>query len=590
MKHKTYILFISFIFFASALSQVQNDNVQIEVQGSVKSRDTYTAIAGVEVSTDRGAYTITNSLGEYKIRVVKGDVLIFRAPDLQTVRHQVTSDERVDVLVEGYVKSRISKLNKTTYKVFLDSAQYYKKTDIEKSIEFVIQAITTLGKGSNKSQLAESYKILGDIYQYHKQYDLAIDNFNYSLELKKTVETTLLLGETYVLNKNNEEAALVLSPLLEMRKLIPYQKVRLYELLGDAAKGKNQTQKAISNYNESLKVAEKNQIAPKITDLNSKIAEIYALVDRLQTAEGFYNNSLSLSEEQNPKRAIQEKEKVADFYNSKRRFDDEIQLRKKTLVVKKDATRKLSEVYRNQGDFTKALETYQAYVAVVDSLYVRKEQEISMAARLNREITTKQNRISSLEQDRELSQSKYSLARTEQQLFEESNKRQKGIIYSLVGAMALLALTAFFFYHSNKQQKLSNNLLALKSLRTQMNPHFIFNALNSVNHYIAKSDERSANRFLSDFSVLMRTVLENSFKKINEETIQISITDNGIGRKKSEALKTANQKKQRSKGMGNIKKRIGILNEMHKNKVDVTIKDLYNEGTGTKVALQLKKD
>jgi tetratricopeptide (TPR) repeat protein len=727
MKHKTYILFISFIFFASALSQVQNDNVQIEVQGSVKSRDTYTAIAGVEVSTDRGAYTITNSLGEYKIRVVKGDVLIFRAPDLQTVRHQVTSDERVDVLVEGYVKSRISKLNKTTYKVFLDSAQYYKKTDIEKSIEFVIQAITTLGKGGNKSQLAESYKILGDIYQYHKQYDLAIDNFNYSLELKKTVETTLLLGETYVLNKNNEAAALVLSPLLEMRKLIPYQKVRLYELLGDAAKGKNQTQKAISNYNESLKVAEKNQIAPKITDLNSKIAEIYALVDRLQTAEGFYNNSLSLSEEQNPKRAIQEKEKVADFYNSKRRFDDEIQLRKKTLqeldkipekavveqqglaisdsitaqrinykiasayvaqdkydeaipylqrsivqadgeddlVVKKDATRKLSEVYRNQGDFTKALETYQAYVAVVDSLYVRKEQEISMAARLNREITTKQNRISSLEQDRELSQSKYSLARTEQQLFEESNKRQKGIIYSLVGAMALLALTAFFFYRSNKQQKLSNNLLALKSLRTQMNPHFIFNALNSVNHYIAKSDERSANRFLSDFSVLMRTVLENSeedfipltkelellqlyvklehsrfpdkfdfdikieegldvdafkippmllqpyienaiwhglrykdekgflnidFKKINEETIQISITDNGIGRKKSEALKTANQKKQRSKGMGNIKKRIGILNEMHKNKVDVTIKDLYNEGTGTKVALQLKKD
>ena len=43
-----------------------------------------------------------------------------------------------------------------------------------------------------------------------------------------------------------------------------------------------------------------------------------------------------------------------------------------------------------------------------------------------------------------------------------------------------------------------------------MNPHFIFNALNSVNNYIAKSDERSANRFLSEFSVLMRSVLENS--------------------------------------------------------------------------------
>ena len=43
-----------------------------------------------------------------------------------------------------------------------------------------------------------------------------------------------------------------------------------------------------------------------------------------------------------------------------------------------------------------------------------------------------------------------------------------------------------------------------------MNPHFIFNALNSVNNYIARKDERSANRYLSDFAFLMRSVMENS--------------------------------------------------------------------------------
>ena len=53
---------------------------------------------------------------------------------------------------------------------------------------------------------------------------------------------------------------------------------------------------------------------------------------------------------------------------------------------------------------------------------------------------------------------------------------------------------------------------------------------------------------------------------------------------------TKNQKKQRSKGMGNIKKRVAILNEMYKNKVDVTISDLYEDETGTKVTLHLKKD
>ena len=47
-------------------------------------------------------------------------------------------------------------------------------------------------------------------------------------------------------------------------------------------------------------------------------------------------------------------------------------------------------------------------------------------------------------------------------------------------------------------------------MRSQMNPHFIFNALNSVNSFIAVNDERNANRYLSEFSVLMRSVLENS--------------------------------------------------------------------------------
>ena len=335
------------------------------------------------------------------------------------------------------------------------------------------------------------------------------------------------------------------------------------------------------------------------------------------------------------------------------------------LVVQKDATRKLSEVYRYKGDFDKAFENYQKYGIIVDSLYVLKEQEISRLARLNREIISKQNRISSLEQERELSQSKYNLAVTEQQLFEERNKRQLWVIYSLLFAMLLLALAAFFYYRNNNQQKLANNLLALKSLRSQMNPHFIFNALNSVNNYIAKNDERNANRFLSEFSTLMRTVLENSeedfiplskelellqlyvklehsrfpdkfdyevdidegvdiqrfeippmllqpyienaiwhglrykkekgFLKIKafqptSDLLQIEIQDNGIGRKQSKALKTQNQKKQRSKGMGNIKKRITILNEMYKNKVDVTITDLFQDGMGTKVVLVLKAD
>ncbi len=719
---------------ASGYSQISQTASNFELQGVVREKGSNQGLSGVAVSTNSGEYTLTNAKGEFKIKVYIGQELIFESPLMETVRYRVTSKDQLEILVETNIKNNIglsrssSQAERPTslYYRYIDSANYYKKSNIRKSIDFITQSLAQLGMGSNKEQLAIAYSTLGEVYQYHKQYDLAISSYKDALLANQTLKTSLLLGKTYVLNKEYGEAEKLLSPMEKITKMVPFQRVELYETLGDAYVGLGDVDKAVAFYGEGLKIADKNQIAPKTIDLNSKIATAYAKGNRLQEANAYFNNSLELSSGQAPQRAVQEKEKVADFYNKKNQFGQEIQLRKKSLedlkkiprsevadglsiendsisaqrinykianayiaqdkydeaipyleesikdadvdddlLVRKDATRKLSEVYKYKGDYTKALETYQEYVAVVDTLYVRKEQEIARAARFNRELAAKQSRISGLEQERELTQSKYSLALTEQQLVAESIKRQNWIIYSLIFGMLLMGLAVYFFYRSNKQQKLANNLLALKSLRSQMNPHFIFNALNSVNNFIAKSDERSANRYLSDFSTLMRAVLENSdedfiplskelellelytklehsrfsdkfdyaiivdedididafqippmllqpyienaiwhglryredkgflkieLKQKDKFALEISITDNGIGRKNSAALKTQNQKKQKSKGMGNIKKRIEILNDMYKDKVDVFISDLETNGTGTKVLFTIKKD
>lgn len=50
----------------------------------------------------------------------------------------------------------------------------------------------------------------------------------------------------------------------------------------------------------------------------------------------------------------------------------------------------------------------------------------------------------------------------------------------------------------------------LKAIRAQMNPHFIFNSINSIQHYILSNDSDTAYRYLSKFSKLIRNVLENS--------------------------------------------------------------------------------
>ncbi len=733
MRSFRYLILIVFLPFSVIFSQVPQGS-RVQIKGMVVVKENNNPISGVSVSTNQGVYTLTDALGEFRLTAAIGDVLVFESPEFETVWYTIRSDEDIKVEVEDYDKDKSVSSSKSKsisakalHKRHLDSARFYKKTNIEKSIDFVAQSIAQLGKRGNKKELAESLTTLGEIYQYYGQNDLAIDNFKDALEANKSSGTALLLGQAYVEIKDYKMAESTLLPLIKIKNLVPFQRIELYETLGDVYRGLGETNKSVDYYEQGLLIAEKNQVTPKLPDLNSKIADAYARDNRLQEAEAFYDNSLEQAENQAPKRSVQEKEKVADFYNKTNQYDNEIKLRKKSLneldqiaspvtklegfqlspdtitaqrinykiasayiaqdkddeaipyleesikeadteddlVVKKDATRKLSELYRRKGDFTKTLEAYQAYVAIVDTLYVRKEQEISRAARFNREIAANQSRITGLEQERELSQSKYDLALTEQKLIQETNRRQKLVIYSLIFGLVLTALTAFLFYRSNQQQKLANNLLALKSLRAQMNPHFIFNALNSVNNYIAKSDERSANRFLSEFSTLMRAVLENSeedFIPLSKEiellelyvklehsrfpekfdykiaidknidvdafnippmllqpyienaiwhglrykeekgilsvrmnpkghdTIEIRIEDNGVGRKKSAQLKTANQKKQKSKGMGNIKRRIGILNEMYKDKVTAVVKDLDGDTTGTEVILVLKKD
>jgi tetratricopeptide (TPR) repeat protein len=707
------------LFMLMGFSQTEPSlakNERFIVRGVVIESDTGKLLEKVNIEVNGGAYTTTNKQGEFKIEVKKDDELVIRHRDIETVYYTITHKERIRVEVTPHSKyttgSYISKNSRNTFNNLIDSAEVYKKIDVDKSLQFAADALKA---SSSSRQNALVYEVLADVYMNWKQYDIAVTNYRISLQNIASSEVHLKLAKAYMRNKNYQES-LDTYNAINKSELSNWQRTIYYEGIGNVYYLTKKYQEAIDAYKEGLAVAKKHLITPKITDFNSLIAKAYETFGVANKAESFYQNSLSLAENENKGRALEEKVKVADFQNRNRAYDTEIQLRKQALediediqvdsvfdnespltsqkqkykignayalqkdfsnaipfleesieeaddkedlIVKKDATRKLSEVYRDAGNLDKALSTTREYERLVDELYIKKEQEISQAARFRADITSKQNRILSLEKDRALSESKY-------QLTTARNRNQEIIIYSLIGGLLLL-LTAVYFMRKNiKQQRLNNNLLALKSLRSQMNPHFIFNALNSVNSFIAINDERTANRYLSDFSMLMRAVLENSEEdfiplekeiellqlytklehfrfqdkfdytiniasevKVNEfqippmllqpyienavwhglhykktkgklqidiaqkntGEITITIIDDGIGRQQSKALKTQHQKKQNSKGMGNIKKRVQILNEMYQDKVDVTIADYMDvEDTGTKVVVTLKKD
>lgn len=727
---KTLFIITTLLIGVTIFAQNDNRTSQptFDVKGEVLDDETDEPIVNVNVEVLGGGYTTTDFSGRFSIKGSIGQELIIRSTDFETVYHTIINKDfiRISVINTESEYPSVSKVKARTiasFSTYIDSAKTVLKTDATKSINYITDAINSIPGGKpSVLQNKIAFEVLGDINSYWSQPDLAADNYKRSVASLPSTPVQIKLAKSYMQNKNYQESIALCNSLL-VNKLTPFQEVQIYEILGDTYSIIDESKKGISNYQRALDIATKHLITPKITDLNSKIADVYANSGAPVAAAEYYGNSLELSTNENKKRAAEEKDKVADFYGRNENFDKEIELRSKALeeiesienddlpettigvlspqrqnykignaylsqekyedaipfyeksieeadekedlVVKKDATRKLSELYRDQGDFSKAAESYEKYVAVVDALYIKKEQELSQVARFSKEMALRQNRITSLENDRKLNESRYKLAFENEELIKKNSSIQNWIIGSLILIALLLLYAAYTQFKNVRQQHYVNNQLALKNLRSQMNPHFIFNALNSVNSFISSNDERAANRYLSDFSQLMRSVLENSeenfiplskeiellelyvklehfrFKdkfdysvtvdpvidleqfvippmllqpyienavwhglrykkergtlevllaKVDAETITITITDDGIGRRQSKALKTENQKKQQSKGMGNIKKRVAILNKMYRDKVDVFIEDAQEDTSGTRVRLTLKKD
>lgn len=161
--------------------------------------------------------------------------------------------------------------------------------------------------------------------------------------------------------------------------------------------------------------------------------------------------------------------------------------------------------YKNLGMYQKALEIHEKLYALRDSIF-----NVGNAEKIN-ELTTK---YETEKKDQEISN-------LSQQAEIQNLKIQRSNIM-LIGVAILFMLSILIFKVWN-QRKVFNHRQAVaeieqKVLRLQMNPHFIFNALGSIQNFILKNDSKLASIFLSKFSKLMRKTLEFS----REETVTLA--------------------------------------------------------------------
>jgi tetratricopeptide (TPR) repeat protein len=181
----------------------------------------------------------------------------------------------------------------------------------------------------------------------------------------------------------------------------------------------------------------------------------------------------------------------------------------KVLMI--DNYKLLSEIFRNLGKNDSAYYYLHEYTTLKDSL-------------LNRQFLWKLNSYKKeAEEERKISQ--INLLNKDNQLQQQTLKQESTLKKGLITGLILLLLLGIFIFRSLtlkrkselQKQKLESEKkqsdLEMKALRAQMNPHFIFNCLSSINRFILKNEAKTASGYLTRFSRLMRMVLQNSQRK-----------------------------------------------------------------------------
>ena len=109
-------------------------------------------------------------------------------------------------------------------------------------------------------------------------------------------------------------------------------------------------------------------------------------------------------------------------------------------------------------------------------------------------------------------------------------------LYSFVA----LAIIGFFLFYLTRKRNQAQNArkeaevkarmaeLELKALRAQMNPHFIFNSLNSISNFLLRNQPEEADYYLTRFSRLIRMILESSDHKEIQIAHEIELIEHYI--------------------------------------------------------------
>lgn len=376
-------------------------------------------------------------------------------------------------------------------------------------------------EAGNEKGIAISHINLGYVNSLQGNYPEALDHYYAALKIQNRLGNQRSIADIYTnigiihfRRKNytealkDHEAALAIRQRIDDREGMAIN----HSNLGMVYQGQGEYGQALEHYQEALALDRAIGNARGIANDHANIGGVYAAQGNSQEAMGYLQTALQLNDDIGDQRGVcgtylalgavsldLHKPREARTY-----FGEALRIGRSTNAKEdlKSAYQGLAMADSALGDPGAALENYKLYALYKDSLFneenTRKLTQATMAYEFG-----KQALADSLNHA------------AEQRTMGAQLEREKTVRNAVIAlALALAAGGGLWLWADRKRRKerFHKEVAELETqvLRTQMNPHFIFNALNSINAYVQRNDRDGASVFLSRFARVMRGVLENS--------------------------------------------------------------------------------
>ena len=383
---------------------------------------------------------------------------------------------------------------KMEFGLFQKGVVHYNLGNYAESLTHYYTILNIYQKNNMRNSIGTTWHSIGHIQRIMKKQEEAIESYEKAIEIKREFKDTTGIIMSLISLGNT------------------YGELKRFDLAEEIHLSANEICKAtVPNYLKASVLESLGNVYHKLKDYNK--------------ATGYYEQAIQLRSSLPSKKGLAENlNSIGLNFTSLKKYDKADKHLKKSMNISKEINAKpillknykaLKELNQARGNLNIALNYQDLFVALKDSIFDQEKNNQLIELETKYKLEQKEQNIQLLLKEKQLQE-----ANSEKEL-----TLRKTLIASLLLAILFSGLLIQTMRQRFKNQKvlLKKNeeikqiqyreqlqILEMKALRAQMNPHFLFNCLNSINTMILNEENENASKYLSKFSKLVRLMLENS--------------------------------------------------------------------------------